>query len=95
MCIRDSCQRRDHAAKWLRNLCTPYIKRTGQDVYKRQTLDDAIKTIDWGNKIVKQEDVDSIAQKVKAIRETIVKELDADHKDVYKRQVSSHFKRTT
>ena len=23
------CQRRDHAAKWLRNLCTPYIKRTG------------------------------------------------------------------
>ena len=50
-------------------------------VNQLRTLDDAIKTIDWGNKIVKQEDVDSIAQKVKAIRETIVKELDADHNE--------------
>lgn len=50
-------------------------------VQQLRTLDDAIKTIDWGNKIVKQEDVDSIAQKVKAIRETIVKELDADHNE--------------
>ena len=50
-------------------------------VQQLRTLDDAIKTIDWGNKIVKQEDVDSIAQKVKAIRETIITELDADHNE--------------
>ena len=50
-------------------------------VQQLRTLDDAIKTIDWGNNIVKQEDVDSIAQKVKAIRETIITELDADHNE--------------
>ncbi len=52
----------------------PFVKQL-------RSLDDAVKTIDWGNKVVTQEDVDSIGQKVKAIRETIVKELDADHNE--------------
>lgn len=50
-------------------------------VQQLRSLDDAVKTIDWGNKVVTQKDVDSIGQKVKAIRETIVKELDADHNE--------------
>lgn len=50
-------------------------------VQQLRSLDDAVKTIDWGNKVVTQEDVDSIAQKVKAISGTIIKELDADHNE--------------
>lgn len=52
----------------------PFVKQL-------RSLDDAVKTIDWGNKVVTQEDVDSIAQKVKAISDTIIKELDADHNE--------------
>lgn len=53
-------------------------------VQQLRNLDDTVKSLDWGDKIVTQEDVDKVSKNVKAIRETIIKELDADHNEALK-----------
>lgn len=50
-------------------------------VQQLRTLDDEIKSINWGGEIITDENVKSISEKAKAIRETIVKELDEGKKE--------------
>lgn len=52
----------------------PFVKQL-------RTLDDEIKSINWGGEIITEENVKSISEKAKAIRETIVKELDEGKKE--------------
>ena len=50
-------------------------------IEKMDELDNALKTLDWGNAIIDESDLASISEKLGAITDTIVSELDADQNE--------------